>query len=351
MKKLLTAVVFILISTALVAQNNTATVNQNGNDNEGNVAQTGNLNYAEVSQFDGDENISDVNQNGSSNEAYIAQGMTTNYFGSPVYSPTTPMSGSRNKADVDQNGSGNFVSNIVQVGDDNDATVDQNGEGNNVYVYQGWAFGFWGETPITSALSSYNSTVSITQLNDDNYSAVWQYGGVNNEVIIDQEGYSNKTQIAQGFIYEDGAYDFTFPVYNTENNYASVTQMGNGNVGKLFQLGNDNQFTLTQNGNGNTVGYDAGVSGLVPVRNAYFTQDGDFNTFTGEQNDGATLDIESYQFGDGNAIDLLQGEDDVALIQQNGDLNTANVYQYGVDNDASVIQNGNSNIANVSQSN
>ncbi|RKZ91023.1 MAG: hypothetical protein DRQ40_10360 [Gammaproteobacteria bacterium] len=347
MKKLLTAVVFLLISTALFAQSNSALVSQNGDSNEGNVTQAGSSNLAEVNQFDGDENLADVNQNGSSNEVYLAQGMTTGYWGLT----TTAMSGNRNQADIDQLGTGNLVDDFVQVGDDNFASVDQEGNNNTAYVYQGWAYGFWGETATTSALSSYNSTVSITQVKDNNYGAVWQYGGLDNDVIIDQDGFSNIASIAQGFIYEDGAYDFTYPVYNTENNYASITQLGDDNVAKLFQLGDDNSFTLTQNGAGNTVGYDAGVTGLVPKRNAYFAQDGDFNTFTGVQNDGATLDIASYQFGDDNNIDLIQGEGDVALIQQNGDLNTANVYQYGVDNNASVVQTGNSNTANVSQSN
>ncbi len=347
MKNLLTAVVFMLISTGLIAQSNTANVFQNGDDNEGNVTQSGSSNFADVNQFDGDENLVNVDQNGSSNAVYLAQGMTENYWG---YT-TSAMSGNRNQADIDQVGTGNLVGDFVQVGDDNIASVDQAGVNNEAYVYQGWAYGFWGETAITSALSSYNSTVSIKQVNADNFGAVWQYGGSDNHANIDQDGVFNVASIAQGFIYEDGAYDFTYPVYNTENNYASVTQLGNDNVAKLFQLGDDNSFTLNQNGAGNRVGYDAGVSGQVPKRNAYFAQDGDFNTFTGVQNDGATLDIASYQLGDENNIDLIQGEDDVALIQQNGDLNTANVYQYGVDNNASVIQNGNSNVANVSQSN
>ena len=366
MKKLLTAVVFLLISTALIAQN-TATTTQTGDDNNSTVGQTGSnysqvlqdgntntanvgqegTNTAVVDQLNSTLNTANVDQDGSGNEAYLTQGMVENYYAAP-YNISTDMSANENTGSIDQLGDGNVVE-FIQVGDNNEGSAEQTGDGNTSYIYQGWAFGFWGETPITSALASYSSTVGITQIEDDNYAAVWQYGGTNNDVSIHQDGVGNLSQITQGFIYEDAPYNFTHPVYNTQDNFASVEQYGNDNIGKAMQLGDGNSFTLTQNGDGNSLGFGIDQTGLLLSRNAYFEQDGDDNIFVGTQNDGATLKHESFQFGDGNEIDLIQNEGDVALIQQSGDFNKANVYQYGVGNDATAVQNGDNNTANITQ--
>ncbi|MBL1215046.1 MAG: hypothetical protein HND52_16910 [Ignavibacteriae bacterium] len=367
MKKLLTAVVFLLISTALIAQSNTATTTQTGDDNNSTVGQTGantsevlqdgNTNTANVGQVGTNTAIVDqlnstfntvtVDQDGTGNEAYVTQGMVENYYGQT----STDMDANSNLATVDQDGAGNIIGEFIQVGDNNIGNFTQNGNGNKGYIYQGWAYGFWGETPITSALASYNSTVDISQVNDNNDARVWQYGGDNNTTNINQTGLSNTASISQGFIYEDGAYNYTYPVFNTQDNFVAIDQLGDDNVAKTMQLGDGNQFTLTQNGAGNILGYDPAATALVDKRNAYFEQDGDDNIFVGTQNDGATLKHESFQAGNNNDIDLIQNQGDVALIQQTGDLNTANVYQYGVGNDASVFQTGDNNTANVTQSN
>lgn len=343
MKKLFALFTVILFAGFMMAQN-TATVNTTGNDNKADVNQTGSNNVL-VDQLNSTKNEAKVNQSGT-NEAYLTQGMVENYYDAP-YSISTNMPASNNLGTIDQLGTNNYLE-IVQVGDNNKGSLNQNGNNNIGYIYQGWPFGFWGETAITSALSSDNSIVEIEQLGDANRGLVWQYGGTDNEVKISQNGNSNISQIAQGFIYNDANYDFTHPVYNTANNYAIVNQFGDNNSGKLFQLGNDNSFVLTQNGDGNTVG-GRGLSGLEAVRNGYFAQDGNFNTFVGEQNDGSTLDDASFQFGDYNAIDLLQGAGDISLIQQTGDSNTTTISQYGGGQDASVIQTGNNNTATVTQ--
>jgi hypothetical protein len=378
MKQLLTAVVFLLISTALVAQSNTATTTQagddngswqtqtgasntaattqSGNENAGQIDQNGNTNGATIeqinnnnvalaAQYDGDNNVASIKQNGPSNSAYLAQGMVEDFYG-PGTSSMYAASGSENQSSIEQLGADNHVQ-AYQAGDNNMGNVKQTGNDNIAYSYQGWTYNGWGEA---NAFITDNSTVNINQINDDNYSAVWQYGGDGNQAYITQDGPQNVASVAQGFIYDDAAYDFTRPVFNTQNNYTSINQNGFDNVGKLFQLGDNNEFTLIQNGDGNTLG-GRGFSGLAAVRNAYFAQDGNGNIFVGTQNDGATLSHESFQFGDDNEIDLIQGEGDVALIQQTGDMNNANVYQYGLTNDASVMQTGNNNTANVTQSN
>lgn len=366
MKQFLSIVFFLLISTALMAQNsatttqtgtgnnsdvdqtgaNNATITQLGNTNIVDVLQDG-TNTTVVDQFNSTNNKASVDQDGLLNEAYVTQGMVEDYNG---YTSTS-MTASNNVATVDQDGNGNMVGEFIQVGDNNTGSISQNGNNNTAYAYTGWAYGFWGETAITSALSNTNSKVNISQISDGNYAAVWQYGGDNDEIKISQDGVGNLSQITQGMIYEDAPYNFPHPVYNTNDNYASVTQIGNNNNGKAMQLGDGNSFTLTQNGDGNSVGYGVGQSGLLLSRNAYFDQSGDDNTFVGTQTDGATLDHTSFQLGDLNNIDLLQGAGDVSLIQQTGDLNAANVHQYGGGQDATVMQNGNSNTSNVTQQN
>jgi hypothetical protein len=344
MKKLFALLTVVLFSGFMMAQN-TAKVTENGNYNEATVTQTGS-NYVELDQLNGDYNEGTVTQNGS-NEAYLVQGMTEGYYA--IYGVTTTnMISNDNAGTLNQDGNGNYID-FLQVGNLNSGEISQVGDNNEGYAYLGWAGDWWGFGGVLASLYSNESKVDISQNGDNNFGAVWQYGGINNEVNIAQDGNFNVASIAQGFIYDDFAYDFTTPVYNTQFNYAEVNQYGNDNIGKAFQLGNSNSFTLTQNGNGNKVGAYIGPDDLLLRRNAYFAQDGNNNIFVGEQNDGATLDNTSFQFGDNNAIDLLQGTGDIALIQQTGDFNTANVYQYGVGQDASVVQTGNSNTATVTQ--
>lgn len=331
---------------------NDAAVTQTGNLNIGSADQSGTSNVGVVDQLDGNSNLSTLDQDGTSNEAYLTQGMVEEYYDAP-YNVSTAMSASFNTISATQSGLTNYVE-VVQVGgtaidNGNQTTVSQDGNNNVAYSYQGWPFGFWGETPVTSALSSLSSTVSITQVSDGNQGAVWQYGGEDNDATIDQEGLNNVARIAQGFIYEDAAYNFSHPVYNTSDNAASITQEGEANTAKLFQLGNGNSFTLTQNGDGNEVGL--AVGGLLVARDGYFEQDGDGNIFVGEQNDGAVLDNTSRQTGDDNEIDMEQGENDWAKIIQDGNLNDAFLTQGGGGQNATILQTGDNNMASVTQQN
>ena len=366
MKKVSLVFVMVLVAGMAMAQNKSL-VDQVGNSNGATVAQTGTLNDATAKQIgnsdvalvkqvgtsnigvsdqiNGNTNNATIDQDGTTNQAYLTQGMVPNYYAAP-YNISSAVPALRNVGSIKQIGAANY-SEFVQVGTDNAGSVSQNGNGNIGYAYQGWAFGFWGETPTTSALSSTNSTATISQIHNSNDGDIWQYGGDNNKANISQDGNSNLARISQGFIYTDAPYDFTNPVYNTKNNTASLTQSGDNNAAKLFQLGDGNSFALTQNGNGNSVGLDAG--GLLVARNGYFEQDGNYNTFTGTQSDGATLDHTSRQTGNSNAINLSQGEDDLAKIIQTGDLNNVFLTQGGDGQNATILQTGNSNTATVSQ--
>ncbi len=366
MKKI--SLVFAMVFAAgMVMAQNTSLVEQVGNLNGATVSQTGTLNDATAKQIgnsdvalvkqigtsnigvsdqiNGNSNNSTVDQDGTSNEAYLTQGMVPNYYAAP-YNISSSVPAFENVGSIKQIGSNNY-SEFVQVGTKNSGSVSQNGNGNIGYAYQGWAFGFWGETPTTAALSSTNSTATISQIHNNNDGNIWQYGGDNNKANMTQDGNSNLARISQGFIYADAAYNFRYPVYNTKNNTATITQSGDGNAAKLFQLGDANSFTLTQSGGGNKVGIAAG--GLLEARNGYFEQDGDGNTFVGAQANGATLDNTSRQTGNDNYINLSQGTGDVAKIIQDGSLNDAILTQGGGGQTATILQDGNSNIATVTQ--
>jgi hypothetical protein len=361
MKKVIFLFTMVFAATFAMSQN-TATTTQTGDDNSvlveqvgsntATVTQTATLlvpaqagNDAEVLQVNGDGNISTVTQTGNTNTVWLNQGIKAGIW----TGYNSNVASTNSTATIAQSGVGN-IENMEQYGISNSAILSQTNTTNaRADVYQGWAYSGWGETAITSALSVTNSSVSVTQVNGaSDYVGLWQYGGDNDHITITQNnGDNNRAQVTQGFIYDDLNYNFSRPIYNVDDNNATVTQNGSNNVGKLMQLGNGNAFTLTQNGNGNKVGDAPG--GLEPARNGYFKQDGDGNVLTGEQTDGAVLDATSVQTGDDNFIDMEQGAGDIAKIMQVGNLNDAYLTQMGGGQDATILQTGDLNVATVSQ--
>jgi len=353
MKKLVFLFAMIFAVSMAMAQN-VGSVTQNGNDNIGVISQDGSGNEGIVDQLKGNNNSSSVIQTGNDNYALSTQGMLQNYY--PDDRPghegemltSTEMIGSSNIISIKQ--VGEDYAEVLQTGSNNKSTVNQAANGNAAWSYQGWPYGFWGETVVTSALKTTNGVVSINQLSANNTAATWTYGGDNNKTTISQSvGEGNSASVAQGFIYVDAPYNFSTPVYNVKDNIATIAQAGASNTGKVMQLGNTNTFKLTQTGDGNSVGYDATASSLLDKRNAYFKQDGSRNTFTGTQTDGSLLKSTSGQFGNDNTITLVQNDLDVAEIIQDGNWNVATVKQYGGGQDAYVGQFGSGNTATITQ--
>ena len=377
MKKLFISIVAVLFAATFSFAQNTDSTSQTGNNNRAITTQTGhngaysvqagNLNKATTTQTgtntggiyqldNGNNNTATLSQNGSGNDALVIQGMTQGYWGGKYQTvganynkATLTQSGKNNEGNLEQYGGSNSTNGNV-------AKLAQSGNGNTAYGYQGWAYGDV-TTWALKHLQSYNSTVNISQVGNNNWVGAWQYGGNNNNASITENGNNNLAEIAQGYIYSVPGLVFYTPVYNTQNNNASVTQSGNYNHEKLFQLGNNNSFKLSQ-ANGSSVGYNGTSAHVSPVYNAYFRQDGNNNQFTGVQTNGATLDAVSegitgyygsFQQGNGNSISLTQYNDN-ALMQQLGNSNTATLWQGGTNvNNATILQNGNSNIANVHQ--
>lgn len=348
-----------------IGDQNDAASHQYGNENDASVLQDGDENIGLADQLRGDRNSADVLQVGNSNEGYIIQGMISGYYSD--YGVTTyNMTSHDNNGSIEQEGIDNY-SDLLQVGNNNNGSLNQSGNNNKAYAYQGWAGDWWGFGGVRANLFSNNSTATIEQINNDNNGQIYQYGGNNNTGNIHQNGNFNAATISQGFIYDEFAYDFTNPVFNTQNNFASINQIGSSNTSKLFQLGNGNSFKLNQTNDGNSVGFNPSAVSLLDKRNAFFAQDGSNNRFAGvvlnannipvfkpglaaEQYNGATLSHESYQKGDYNDIGLRQGQDDFALIQQDGLGNGALLWQQGADqNVATMVQKGDYNTSSVVQ--
>lgn len=361
MRKLSLVFAMTLAAGMAMAQN-VSTTTQNGDKNSVSVEQLGSNtatvtqtavdelvkgNDAEVLQVNGNGNEGTITQSGNKNSAWLNQGIKaglwTGYIGN--------LASTNSEGIIGQSGSDNDAS-MEQYGNLNSATINQAVVTNaEAYVYQGWAYSGWGETAVTSALTVTNSSVSVIQENGDkDFAGAWQYGGDNDHITISQQdGDNNNAQVAQGFIYDDLNYNFSRPVSNVDDNYATVTQVGNNNVGKLMQLGDGNDFTLTQNGDGNQVGEALPRNGLLKTRNGYFKQDGNDNTFTGSQTNGAVLDATSAQNGNDNEIELTQGSGDLAKILQDGNWNEAYLTQGGGTQTATILQDGNTNVARVTQ--
>lgn len=115
----------------------TASIVQNGDDNEGlieqragaqtaGVVQAGQGNLASIIQDGGSGNVAQVVQTGGLNQAAISQ-MAANIQNTAVAIQT----GERNVAAVDQAGSGNTTL-LAQTGDDNLMKVEQTGDGNTL---------------------------------------------------------------------------------------------------------------------------------------------------------------------------------------------------------------------------
>lgn len=152
MKQLLTAVVFLLISTALVAQSNTATTTQSGDLQVANTTQDGTLNNATVTQTQtgtpvnspaymnkaivdqtGTNNNATVTQdelgggNKGGNDAKITQNGADNVSTQSTYAP-----GSNNGQDVEalQDGIGNTVTQSITGGYTDYFYAEQKGNSN-----------------------------------------------------------------------------------------------------------------------------------------------------------------------------------------------------------------------------
>ncbi len=177
-------------------------------------------------------------------------------------------------------------------------------------------------------IGDYNETKVVQILNGEMFSQHF--------VEVEQYGYGNQSEVIQ-----NGFENEAFIEQSNNDNTANIWQYGQNNLLKIKQAGNQNIFgktTFAQIGNNNKL---AGI---------YKEDEFSFNeTGFALQEDGAIIDIMSFQVGTNNVIGLIQGSKDVSLIQQFGNGNETLLWQGGGGNCAQIQQFGNKNSIRLRQ--
>ncbi len=264
----------VLAVTFAMAQN-TATINQTGNNNTSPVVQTGDLNVTTVDQVTGAN--------------YVA----------------VEQSGLRNEATAVQNGSFNGVSSIPNWG-----YVNQNGNDNKAFLREGvlggatsyGADGFIDQTGNTN-YAELNIVGEYHNFIDHGITQIQESGAPGNTAVINQSSFNNDMDV-----YQIGSGNLTTGTTNGQNNQFFVDQDGVGNTA-----------TVSQNGDGNgEFGYDWGWNHGIRNWNI-LSQKGEDNVGHVIQGNNNIFKME--QWGDRNIAKADQGDNTTLKTLQNGDDN------------------------------
>ncbi|MFN1833965.1 hypothetical protein AB2B38_001785 [Balneola sp. MJW-20] len=251
MKKLTTLLFAIAFFSGMtLAQNNTSTVTQSGQDHETTIEQVGTLNYANVDQSGNGQGNSNGNKtdltqvsDAGSSTAYITQERVNN----DVFLYQEGF----NTADIQQTNTSSLIRNFtntgaatqISLGALNTLEVDQAGTnsklyidqlvgGNTAIVTQGTAPGYIGNLRNRAWIlqDSEGNSVELLQVEALNDATIKQYDGGLHLAEIDQLGNRNTTLLTQNgmsnsaFVTQSGAYDT-----------ATITQSGMGNTSTVTQ--------------------------------------------------------------------------------------------------------------------
>lgn len=207
----------------------------------------------------------------------------------------------------------NVNAEILQLGNNDSATINQDGE-NYAHIGQGIDFQF--ETPRTNPPSS------------DNEALIDQTGEMN-EGEINQRGSDNMAKVFQVGTSQNSG----------DRNYAGVGQNGDDMTAFVYQDANDSFVRASQYGGEGS--------------EAYVMQKGDLNRIrtTQQGNDHLALVVQAEESFFNYTKLEQQGDDQTAFIYQGGDKNGALVEQAGSDNWAAVKQHGDRNESVTDQNN
>jgi len=351
MKKLSFILAMVLGTGMAMAQVNTATVTETGNNNTGYVNQLGVSNTAVIDQIGNLNNASTsdnyasslfgiltdtkgVTQIGNHNDGTIIQ--HNPYVETPGHlSQAGPIAG--------LNQSGNWNSAVISqthntAWDQEYAWAKQSGDGNRSTQNQDFTYGFqshiWQQGRSLAQSGDALTTVRNIAQTD-------QEGGYAQNASIWQDGVRNNALIFQGNVL------FGY----THNNLAETTQKGNDNISTQYQYGslntaktqqltNSNISNLIQNGDGNSAIVlqqtgNGNVSNLTQNGGAQadILQDGAYNTLK-----GIGLEVMATSLN-GSKLDLDQiGAENILSLQQTNGA-SAKVLQDGLTNTSVVIQN------------
>jgi hypothetical protein len=253
-----------------------ATITQTGNNNH--VGGPGGTTAGILQHGPGDGAASTVTQTGNGNNAGILQGSIG------IFSPlitirqegnantgtvrqesisgtavTLQQFGTGNVANIDQSSSADADIRVTQVGINNNASVvesgsgtylgpriEQDGEGNTVSAVVtntslgGHEINQSGlrNTSVTNQFNTFDSSISVRQVDTDNWANVSQTGD-SQSAIIDQNGRNNLASIIQ------------LGVFAGVGNTAQITQLGISNIAAIRQVGDGFSSAVSQVGTGN----------------------------------------------------------------------------------------------------
>ncbi len=309
MKKLFVVLFVMFFAGIMMAQDNTATVTQDGDGNDGTITQSGSSNTGEILQ--------DATSGGNGNFALIEQ------------------LSSDDQGKIDQDG-------------DNDAEILQEalegvGGGNLANITQTGTF--------DRTYNAYGQTVR------NGYGKVHQMGA-NNDAIIVQVGGSGRVDITQTGNENYAIHDQGTDGYSKSYIYATITQ--NGNYNEAYQWKQStagvNHMNITQVGGVDELSGNKATQDLSQER---FLQGNDMDiTQTGNSNEATqtVLSLDAYgvsgnsmtitQTDDSNiAIQLANDNSNVLTITQIGDLNGATQTAITSGNTSTITQTGGMNTA------
>jgi hypothetical protein len=257
----------------------TASLADDGTDNDSSIYQTG------------DSHTATVTMNGSDNIGLIEQGV--GYAGTDM------------TATVSQTGMDGY-SQIRQGGDSgSDAVLTQSGADNKSYIWQDYG--------IQSAI--------VTQSGNDNFNEIWQYDTSSSAIFSTQSGDENDSYIYQ--MHGKATANVTQSGYG---NYSYIRQgEANGSTADVDQLGVGSRSTIYQTGMNHKANVKQGYS-LNSL--SHISQYGDTHTAYVEQNTAGNVSRIT-QWGSSNTANVYQvtTSGNLSVIRQFGSNNTATVNQ------------------------
>ncbi|WP_372647594.1 beta strand repeat-containing protein [Draconibacterium sp.] len=320
-----------------------------GNDNIGNVSQTGD--YGDAFQtFTGNDNNATILQSGYENDA--TQNLTGDentasivQDGGEFNQATQEMSGMNDDASITQTASYSSVATQIftSTSGDNTATILQNslsgntppntatqyveGTSNNLSITQTGGSWYSDATQNVLGAESSNNTLTINQDWGDDNNALQSVTGSSNTVYGEQHGVwfgdgENLTQTITGDLNDISVIQYE------DNAFATQTVTGDGNTLKTVQNGENASAVMLVIGDNNVAALEQNGS----VASADIYQEGELNVVQGLSGaefaiGNGTLDID--QFGTGNIANIGQTAFGAsATVNQSGAGNVATVNQY-----------------------
>jgi len=254
MKKLTTLLAaFIFTAGMAFAQNNDATVDQTGDDNEAqvdqvisngatvNLSQTENgsgSSFADIDQTGG-ANLTNLNQIGNNSATIDQEGKhTVAGFNSNFNNGVDQIPALQENTGGDQN-----VLNVTQRNNFSQVRVDQVGGGNTIDVFQG------GGISNVAKLNQLgdNNNMDISLVGSINRVEIQQLGVGSHTAYVDVSGDANNvTRNGQSKIMQDGELHFTDVMITGNDNAYVVNQTGFSHTANVTVMGNNNSSTITQ---------------------------------------------------------------------------------------------------------